>query len=180
MIDGGRAYNWPVVGCGCAAEADSLGCVFDLRFDPEDFLQFSEDELVSVMRSQRKALRYVAANKQPILLPIDFARDLRCGINVKDGLILSRANIVANEEGFRRRACRALARRFEREGEPAEYVEDRIYDQFPSFSDQQLMRSFHLVPWEQRISIVILTAVYHMLRDGTFFSLPRTGPLCSL
>lgn len=106
------------------------------------------------MCSPRKALRYVAANKQPILLPIDFARDLRCGINVKDGLVLSRANIVANEDEFRRRACRALAKRFEKEGELAECVEERLYDQFPSSSDQQLMLTFHLVPWEHRISIV--------------------------
>jgi exodeoxyribonuclease-1 len=151
---GGRAYNWPVVGCGCAPEADSLGCVFDLRFDPEDFLQLSEDQLVSVIRSPRKALRYVAANKQPILLPIDFVRDGRCGIDAKDDLIFRRANIIANEDGFRRRACRALAKRFEKEGEPAQCVEERIYDQFPSASDAQLMRKFHRVPWQARIPLL--------------------------
>lgn len=151
---GGRAYSWPVVGCGCAPEADSLGCVFDLRFDPEDFLQLSEDELVAVMHGPRKALRYVAANKQPILLPISFVRDGRSGINVKDEVIMRRANIVADDDEFRKRACRALAKRFEKEGEPAEQVEERIYDHFPSSSDQQLMRTFHLVPWEQRIAIV--------------------------
>ena len=119
-----------MVGCGCAPEADSLGCVFDLRFDPEDFLQLSEDQLVSVIRSPRKALRYVAANKQPILLPIDFVRDGRCGIDAKDDLILRRANIIANEDGFRRRACRALAKIFEKEGEPAQCVEERLMTNF--------------------------------------------------
>jgi exonuclease I len=107
----------------------------------------------------------VAANKQPILLPIDFVRDGRSGINIKDDLILRRANIVANEDGFRRRACRALAKRFEKEGEPAQYVEERIYDKFASLRDSQLLRKFHLIPWEARISIL------NQLDDARFVEL---------
>ncbi|MGA7535060.1 MAG: hypothetical protein WBW27_24585, partial [Pseudolabrys sp.] len=54
----------PLAGCGTAPGADSLGCAFDLRYDPREYLMLGEDELLSVMNSRKKALRYVPCNKQ--------------------------------------------------------------------------------------------------------------------
>jgi exodeoxyribonuclease-1 len=39
----------PLAGCGTAPGADSLGCAFDLRYDPREYLMLCEDELLSVM-----------------------------------------------------------------------------------------------------------------------------------
>jgi exodeoxyribonuclease-1 len=152
---GGRPYCWPVIGCGCSPDNDTLGCIFDLRFDPSDFLSLSEDELVSVLLSPRKALRYVATNKQPILIPFELAP--AAGLfesNLSKAEIFQRAKAVRADRDFCDKACRALARRFSSQREPAQHVEEQIYDGFPCSSDVELMRQFHLVAWDARTRIL--------------------------
>jgi exonuclease I len=150
---GGRPYCWPVIGCGCSPDSDTLGCVFDLSFDPSDFLSLSEDELVSVLLSPRKALRYVATNKQPILIPFELAPASLFG-SLSKAEIFQRAKTVRADREFCEKACRALARRFSSQREPAQYVEEQIYDGFPCSSDVELMRQFHRAPWDARTGIL--------------------------
>jgi exonuclease I len=135
-------------------DSDTLGCVFDLRFDPSDFLSLSEDELVSVLLSPRKALRYVATNKQPILIPFELAPADLFGSKLSKAEILQRAATIRTDREFCEKACRALARRFSGEREPAQYVEEQIYDGFPCSSDAELMRQFHRAPWDARAGIL--------------------------
>jgi exodeoxyribonuclease-1 len=151
---GGRPYSWPVIGCGCSPDSDTLGCVFDLRFDPSDFLRLSENDLVSVLLSPRKALRYVATNKQPILIPFEIAPASLFGSNLSKAEFSQRAKTIRADREFCEKACRAVARRFSTKDEPAQHVEEQIYDAFPCSSDAELMRQFHLVPWDARIRIV--------------------------
>jgi exodeoxyribonuclease-1 len=138
----------PVAGCGTAPGADSLGCAFDLRYDPRDYLMLGEDQLLSVMNGRKKALRYIPCNKQPMLLAgePDFAVPYA---EVDRDEFRSRADLICRSHDFRARACRALSRRFSDRPQGI-YIEQRIYEQFLGSADAALLNSFHTLDWGAR------------------------------
>jgi exodeoxyribonuclease-1 len=142
----------PVAGCGTAPGADSLGCVFDLRYDPREYLMLDEDQLLSVMNSRKKALRYVPCNKQPMLLFSEPSFALPYTEADRDEF-RSRADLLHRSPELRARACRALSRRFS-DRQLGTHVEQRIYEQFPSSADAALLRCFHDVDWASRRTLV--------------------------
>jgi exodeoxyribonuclease-1 len=142
----------PVAGCGTAPGADSLGCVFDLRYDPREYLMLDEDQLLSVMNSRKKALRYVPCNKQPMLLFSEPSFALPYTEADRDEF-RSRADLLHRSPELRARACRALGRRFS-DRQPGTHVEQRIYEQFPSSADAELLRAFHSLDWVARRAVV--------------------------
>jgi len=151
----GRPYSRLVVGCGQNPEYDAQLGVFDLRYEPERYLDLPTESLIKVMNSRKKAIRSVRANNQPILLPwtlrgLDF-HDL----NIEGNETERRAQVISQSREFQIRVGEALRNRYPTR-ESAAYVEERIYDGFPSKTDQFLMEQFHKVPWESRGKIVDL------------------------
>ena len=118
----------PLAGCGTAPGADSLGCAFDLRYDPREYLMLCEDELLSVMNGRKKALRYVPCNKQPMLLFSEPSFALPYAEADRDEF-RSRADLIYRSQDFRARACRALGRRYSDRPQGI-HVEQRIHEQF--------------------------------------------------
>jgi exodeoxyribonuclease-1 len=142
----------PLAGCGTAPGADSLGCAFDLRYDPRDYLMLSEDELLSIMNSRKKALRYVPCNKQPMLLASEPSFALPYAEADREEF-RRRADLIHRAQDFRTRACRALGRRFVDRPQGI-HVEQRIHEQFLSSADAALLNSFHTVDWGARRAIL--------------------------
>ena len=64
-----------------------------------------------------------------------------------------RAAVVEGAFDFKRRVGQALALRYTAR-EPSPYVEKRIYEGFPSSSDQTIMREFHEVDWTKRTRLI--------------------------
>jgi hypothetical protein len=55
--------------------------VFDLQFDPKDYLEAGDDQLKAAIDGKVKAIRRVSINSQPGLLPLRFApADIRGGL----------------------------------------------------------------------------------------------------
>ncbi|HEY4809171.1 MAG TPA: exonuclease domain-containing protein [Roseiarcus sp.] len=142
----------PLTGCGTAPGADSLGCAFDLRYDPRDYLRLDEEELPSVMNGRKKALRYVPSNKQPMLLASESSFALPYAAADRDEF-RSRADLIYRSQDFRARACRALSRQFSDRPQGI-HVEQRIHEQFFSSADAALLSSFHDVDWVARGTVV--------------------------
>jgi exodeoxyribonuclease-1 len=142
----------PIAGCGTAPGANSLGCAFDLRYDPSDYLMMNEGELLAVMNGRKKALRYVACNKQPMLLAGESNFAFPFAEADRDEF-RRRADVIYRSKDFRARACRALGRRFSDRPQAA-HVEQRIHEQFLSPPDATLLRSFHDTEWTARPNIV--------------------------
>jgi exodeoxyribonuclease I len=63
------------------------------------------------------------------------------------------AQLVLENDAFRTRVREAISKRYPPQ-EPSAYVEERIYDGFPSRPDELLMQQFHRAPWEQRAGIL--------------------------
>ena len=65
----GHMYSWLVTYCGCNPDYDSQLAVFDLNFDPDEYLSLSVEELIEVFNKSPKPIRVVIANRQPIMMP---------------------------------------------------------------------------------------------------------------
>ena len=150
---GGRPNYAFVTECGFDPTYDSSRAVFDLSQDPKPFLDLDEEQLTQEFKKTGTPLKKVRANAQPILMPLSSApqglRDLSPALSV----IEERASLIADSEPFRQRVGAALSKLYQ-DTETSDHVEKRIYDAFPSNHDAQLMRQFHVTPWEERMDLV--------------------------
>jgi exodeoxyribonuclease-1 len=149
----GKPYSWLVVGCGQNPQYDAQLGVFDLRYDPQEYLDLTVEGLIDVMNSKTKAIRCIRGNNQPILLPRKLAQSGLHNLEVSDQEIEARARLISEASDFRTRIGEAIKNRYP-EQEASAYVEERIYDGFPSRTDEFLMRRFHELPWTSRADIL--------------------------
>ena len=149
----GRMYSWLVTFCGQNPDYDGQLAVFDLEFDPDDYLSLSVEELIQTLGKSPKPIRAVTANRQPIIMPPETApgetRALKVSVQERN----RRIEAIENDRPFIARVGEALSRRFvDREVSP--HLEKQIYDGFPGRNDQALMEDFHEEPWGSRISLI--------------------------
>ena len=149
----GKPYSWLVVGCGQNPDYDAQLGLFDLKYNPADYLDLSIDNLVEVLNSSKKAIRCIRANNQPILLPLALAPPALHNLPNADAEIERRANVILQAKEFQIRVGKAIAKRYPPQ-EPSLYVEEQIYKQFPDKTDEFLMERFHQAPWERRAELV--------------------------
>jgi exodeoxyribonuclease I len=149
----GVSCSWLVVGCGQNPEYDAQLGVFDLHNDPTDYVDMSVEQLIEVLNGPNKAIRCIRANNQPILLSRATAGPDLHGLGVNDDEIEKRARIIHKADDFQARVGEAISKRNAIQ-EPSIYVEERIYDGFPSRSDELLMQRFHQTSWERRAEIL--------------------------
>lgn len=147
----GKPYSWLVVGCGQNPDYDAQLGVFDLRYDPTNYLEMSVDQLIEVMNSRTKAIRCIKANAQPILFSRASAGPGLHDPGIDNNEIERRAGLIT--DGFRTRVGEAISNRY-LPIERSTFVEQQIYEGFPNRSDEFLMQRFHQVPWEQRAGIL--------------------------
>ncbi|MFG5382818.1 exonuclease domain-containing protein [Yoonia sp. R2-816] len=143
---------YPVVGCGHHPMNPNMQAVLDLNRDPERILRMTGDELFSEMAGPNRALRTVFSNRMPALLDIGHASDLPSAIDLGAETIARRAAMVSDDKEFAVRVGSAMEQRYP-PFEPAQLVEQRLYERFPNSSDQKRMQDFHLGGWTGRAEI---------------------------
>ena len=67
----GKTYSWLVTPCSQNPKDAGQLSVFDLSFDPDDYRFLSAEDLVAVLNASPKAIRFLRANRQPIMMPAD-------------------------------------------------------------------------------------------------------------
>jgi exodeoxyribonuclease I len=127
--------------------------LFDLQFDPAQYLDANDADLREAIDGMTKVIRRVSINAQPGLLPLDHTSDDVRGGQQSLETYQARAQAIRGHAEFRRRISRLLAARYEDQVEPA-HVEQRIYSGFASNADLARMHSFHAQDWEDRIGII--------------------------
>lgn len=148
----GRSYSWLVTPCGQNPNDDGQFAVFDLYYDPDNYCSLSSEELVSVLNASPKVIRSVRFNRQPIMMPAEMAPNTVRALAIPDDELRRRAEIIQGDQDFRVRVGRAQALRFA-DAEPSPHIEERLYDGFPSATDQGLMKQFHDVGWPERVTL---------------------------
>ena len=130
---------------------NSEAAAFDLAHDPAPFLDLGVEEIGKLLKASPRVIRLVKLNSQPILMPLDFA-PIAGGL-VDAEVARNRADQIARHPSFGKAVGQAVANRFPAR-EPPQYVEQRIYDGFPSRADACLMEQFHARPWSERADVV--------------------------
>lgn len=141
-----------VVGCGHHPKNPTMQAVFDLHRDPAEVLNLSEEDLVEETKGPNRAIRTVYANKMPALLDLGLAPDLQAAVGQPMAEIIRRAAAVSADDPFAARLGVAMEQRYP-PFEPAQVVEGRMYEGFPSRADESKMQAFHAANWADRAEI---------------------------
>jgi exodeoxyribonuclease-1 len=123
--------------------------MFDLAYDPALYLDINHERAVRLLKSSPRPIRVVRANALPIIFPFTPGRDAGVDPNTaKERLVRIRAHLT-----FATTIGKAMAAQYEDAG-PAAYVEQRLYEGFPSTADSRRMEQFHKTPWIGRCELV--------------------------
>jgi exodeoxyribonuclease-1 len=141
-----------VVGCGHHPKNPTMQAVFDLQRDPSEVLNLSEEDLVKETNGPNRALRVIYANKMPAVVDPGLVPDLYATVGLPMAEIVRRAAVVAADGQFAARVGAAMAQRYP-PFEPAQLVEGRMYEGFPSRADERRMQAFHVADWGGRAEI---------------------------
>ena len=150
---GGNHYTMVVAPIAVNADYANEWAVFDLQFDPANFLDASDDDLRAAINGSVKAIRRLSVNAQPRLLPLELAPEGVRGGRLPNSTYQDRARQLHEHSTFRQRVGRLLGDRYA-DQPAATHVEQRIYDGFPSPADEARMAAFHHKDWEDRVGIV--------------------------
>jgi exodeoxyribonuclease-1 len=146
-----KSYSFLVTSCGVNPEYTAQLAVFDLAHNPDDYRSLSIDELIQLLGANKKGIRTIKANAQPILMNAEMAPADAKGSSVPPRERARRIHAIANDAEFRMRVGQALSLRFADEPSPT-HVEQQIYAGFTK-DDDPWMEKFHGVDWPDRVSI---------------------------
>lgn len=150
----GKPYNFVVTEAGRNADRDGEIGLFDLAFDPKEFLGLSEEKLAEYIGGKVKVIRRMRTNGQPMLFPIEaMPSDVRGGRQTPE-VYATRAQMIRENPSFRKRVSQALELcRAEDAEEQADHVEVNIYNGFAHRDDEIVMDRFHKSSWEARMEL---------------------------
>lgn len=129
---------------------DAEMAVFDLSYNPDDYLECSVDELVSVMTGKEKAIRVVPTNSQPIMVNTTVGHTILESSAYDKETLHQHIQQIQSATEFKQRVKIALTMRYKEEESP-KHIEEMIYAGFPSKNDEALMTQFHKASPEERV-----------------------------
>lgn len=124
-----------------------------LDVDPDDIARMSDLELKDFLASKPKPVRVLRANAMPMLMPGDEAPRFAPTWQVGMECLRDRASRLRGNKELRQRLVAAFEGM--RPGwETGIHVEQKIYDGFFGRADEERMKQFHQLPWENRLGSV--------------------------
>jgi exodeoxyribonuclease I len=149
----GRPFSYVVTAMGQNAQNSAEWYVYDLSVDP-DSLRTLPDELLALRLNQTpKPLRRLRSNAAPMLASFDDTPQGVFALGLGAHELERRAAALHADDTFRRRLLQAFES-LRKPFEASPHIEKQIYDGFFDARDEQLMESFHAVPWPHRREIV--------------------------
>ena len=144
-----RPHSRLVTACGVNPNYDPEYAVFDLSYQPEDYLHLSVNALVNVLNTPAHPIRIIRSNAQPILMPLELTPTHFLNTELSRFEYKRRAAVVQGDKEFKKHVGQALATRHP-EQKPSRYIEEKIYDGFTSAADKMIMEQFHSADWSSR------------------------------
>ena len=147
-----QAYHAPVVCIGRDPDQANGRFCLSLNGDVDHFAAMTDDELGAELAQKPCPVRRLRINAAPTLMALYDAPDMMLdGIDIDT--IEARARRVKDDPALCARLISAYtASRVART--PSRYVEEQLYDGFPSPQDEARMIAFHDADWRDRLSIV--------------------------
>ena len=132
---------------------------FDLRQDPNIYLNMSVDELKVAMSKNPKFLRTVRHNKHPIIMNPSYGNKFDEYKIIGEEKLITRAKLVKENKQFAKKISLILQEEAEEKEQIKShediYEEESIYTQFTSAEDNKIMPEFHQTKeWEKKLKVL--------------------------
>jgi len=148
---GGDSYTSPVVLLGPQSGMVNGRLCLVLSASTRGILNASVDELRELLLAKPSPIRRVRVNSAPVLTPLYEFEDGRFDMDIND------IETLAREVRADTALCARLISAFDSRDPQwpvSTHVEGRIYDGFPSSSDERVMERFHQVSWQERARLL--------------------------
>ena len=147
-----KKYIYPVIACGQNPNQTNQVALLDLYFDPKKMFDMSDYEL-SEQFGAGGGLKTISINKSIPLIPSEKVLDLNNFLDSPLKLLESRAQLVLENTDFQNRVCELLAIN-QRDYPPNKYLEQKVYERFPSNSDKLWMERFEISTWSEKARLL--------------------------
>ncbi len=137
----------------------SWGYLWDLRRDPEPFLNMSVNELkANLKKISPKALRVIKTNKAPVVLDKKFALKEKAYAELDLETIQKRAKLVRSSENL----CKniqiinreAAEEKAQTQNQEDLLPEETLYEKFVPNKDTALFKTWHSSSWEDKLRLL--------------------------
>ena len=141
--------------CSFGSDLAEAGGVFtfDLSHDPDQVESFTNDQLDSFVTRSPKPVKRLKLNGAPMIAPLYEAPESTKNLHLSESTLLMRAERLREHTDLQKRIVMAL-RRTQEIGVESPHLEKQIFKGFPDVEDQERMKTFHSVAWEDRSVIV--------------------------
>ena len=130
---------------------------FDLKNDPEDYINLTQESLEHFMSKSPKIIRSVRNNKSPIIMDSDHISKINEYKHISEQELFKRAKIISSNVEFKKTVEKILEKQA---SEKEEFVsqedinyEETIYHSFSNNYEKIVMEEFHLSSWREKFKI---------------------------
>ena len=131
--------------------------VFDLKNDPEDYINLTQESLEHFMSKSPKIIRSVRNNKSPIIMNSNHISKVNRYMHISEKELLRRAEVIQSNTIFKKTVEKILEKQA---SEKEEFIsqedinyEETIYHAFSTNYEKIVMEEFHLSPWENKYKV---------------------------
>jgi len=130
---------------------------FDLKHDPNEYINLTKETLKHFINKSPKILRTVKTNKSPIILGKNYISSLNEYAHISYDELNNRAMIINSHKEFKKNVEQILLYEAEEKQSnmPQEdlYFEETIYKSFSSNYEKIIMQEFHNAEWPEKLKI---------------------------
>ncbi len=131
---------------------------FDLKHDPDIYLNMSLQALKEAMRKQPKFLRTIRHNKHPVIMNPSYADSFEEYRILGAKRLSQRASKIKNNKEFKDKVLLILKEEAEEKellkSQEDIYNEESIYKKFTSKFDNNMMPKFHEADWSKKFNVI--------------------------
>jgi exodeoxyribonuclease I len=131
---------------------------FDLRHDPQIYLDMPLATLKIEMAKNPKFLRTVRHNKHPIIMNPSYGNEFEEYKMLGTDKLTARAKIIKDNQKFAEKISLIIQDEIEEKEQSKSqediYEEESIYAKFTSSDDNKLMPEFHKAEWSKKLSVL--------------------------
>jgi exodeoxyribonuclease-1 len=131
---------------------------FDLKHDPNIYLDMPAEVLKVEMGKNPKFLRTVRHNKHPVIMNPSYGNEFDEYKMIGAEKLASRAKLIKNHKQFAEKISLILQDEAEEKEQTRSqedvYEEESIYTKFTSAEDNRIMPEFHKAEWEKKLSVL--------------------------
>jgi exodeoxyribonuclease I len=131
---------------------------FDLKHDPQIYLDMPVADLKVAMGKNPKFLRTIRHNKHPIIMNPSYGNEFDEYKMIGAEKLASRAKMIKNNTKFAEKISQILQDEVEEKEQTKSqediYEEESIYTKFTSNEDNKMMPEFHKAEWDKKLLVL--------------------------